>query len=598
MSQIEQVIEFESAIPKNILNTNATGWEDGAVSSTGAIVTAGYDGIVTSPFIAVEASKSIISTRLATDTSRMEMGLTVVAYYDNNKSFISRITGTGTFTVPNNINYIRISGVKVYLQTSAATYKPMLNYGTTIDPHEEYFDPYIKSERLDDIESDIVGLQDQLDDIDNVTTYTSKNLINPSKWNTDGQYNNSDAGAAGGHTSNTDYRSYDDLIEVKPSTHYMLTINNSVVYAVTLLMVDSTGSTKTGGSYTFYGNFETTSNTKYLRISLVAADINKNIMLCEGSTVIPFEPWFAPYTTGIRQEVDSLLQEVPNESGSIVCWGDSLTYGSGATTGNTYPEKLATLTGKTVYRCGFPADTSDEIAGYQGAMPLVIAPVTIPASGSVNVDVYAYNRDPNGYPFGYPSIDAQNINPVEIAGIKGNLDLSASGSNTNNRTFVFTRMESGEETTLIDYTEIITKCSIDRQRDISIIWVGANGGWEIPNYSILISQIRNMVEYQDIIIKKYIILGLASGIQPSYAEALAKEMILAFGNHFIDIKDYLIRCGLTENGLTPTTQDEQDIEDGKVPTSLRVDSVHLNDYGYNSVASAVYTRGKILGYWS
>lgn len=436
----EKILTLKKSI--NILDTSATGWEEGGISSTGSIVATGYEGNSASPYIPVTPGLTIVSTRQVTADSRILFPISV-GFYDGDKNFISpRQTSVSSVSVPAGAVYMRISGTTAYLQTRPGTYKPMLNYGSTIVDYEPYYDPYYE-----------------------------------------------------------------------------------------------------------------------------------------------------------------VVENWPHDSGEIVCWGDSLTYGSGSTSGNSYPDKLAQMTGKVVHKCGFPADSSDEIAGYQGSMPLVIAPVTIPASGSVNVDVYAYNRDPNGYPFGYPTIDAGNINPVTIAGIEGTLDLSAAGANTSNRTFAFTRSTSGSAVTLIDYTEVMPKNAIDRCKDIQIIWVGSNGGWDLTN-STLISQIRNMVEFQESTLKKYIVIGFAAGIEVSYAISFAKDATLAFGNHFIDMRDYLVRCGLAENGITPTEQDVQDITAGKVPSSLRinpythtVDSVHLNNAGYNSVASAVYTRGKILGYW-
>ena len=311
-------------------------------------------------------------------------------------------------------------------------------------------------------------------------------------------------------------------------------------------------------------------------------------MLFYGDTIPPFETYYTPYFT--------IIDNYPHNTEDIVCWGDSLTYGTGATAGNTYPEVLASLTGKTVHSCGFPGDTSKEIAGYQGSMPLIIDPVTIPASGSVNVDVYTYDHASDDTPFRFPSIDAPNINPVVIAGIKGNLDLTAA-TNPSGRTFSFTRSEAGSAKTLIDYTEIITSGSVDRKKDISIIWIGANGGWSTRQD--LIDQINNVIKFQDVVGPKYIVVGLSAGVAAATAEILEKEMELAFGIHYVNMRSYLIRCGLSENGITPTAQDLQDIADGKVPSSLKIsDGVHYNDYGYNSVAHAIYRKGQTLGYWS
>lgn len=320
-------------------------------------------------------------------------------------------------------------------------------------------------------------------------------------------------------------------------------------------------------------------------------------MLAQETSASPYTPWFESYTIGIREEVDALLSEASTPTGNIVCWGDSLTYGTGATAGNTYPEKLATLTGKVVHSCGFPGDTSIEIAGMQGANPMVVAPVTIPASGSVNVTIYDAARSED-YPFRFPSIDAAaGVNPVEIGGVKGNLDLSAS-SNTDSRVFSFARLEAGDAVSLTWYTPIITNCSDARKADIQVIFIGTNGGWN-SSIEVLMNQIACMAENQNTEIKKYIVVGLTTGTASSRSE-METKMLMKFGKHYVNARDYLSQQAIYDEGITPTEQDTTDMSEGKVPTSLRNtnDATHLNDYGYDALAKLIYKQGKALGYWS
>lgn len=329
-----------------------------------------------------------------------------------------------------------------------------------------------------------------------------------------------------------------------------------------------------------------------------------------GTVRTAYETYFKPYS----------IEE------TIVCWGDSLTYGQGASdvVNKSFPNKLSTLTERTVYKCGFPGDNSAEIAGYSGAMPLIVKPCTIPATGSVDVEIYSYdnyNGDAEGgvdsgtdYPFRFPSICRPLINPVVIDGIEGTLDLSA-GTNTSTRTFSFTRTRDGEAKTITH--DVPLNCNCSRYADsLPIIWIGTNGGWwadseQHKDINILISQIRAMTEGKD----KYIVIGLSAGTDATNA-AYDKAMLDAFGKHYINPRRYLVDYGFADwNALypsetehIPTDTDSDDIEVGRVPSSFRaivsaggqdehIDGTHYNDVGYELLAHRIYEHGKFLGYW-
>ena len=62
-----------------------------------------------------------------------------------------------------------------------------------------------------------------------------------------------------------------------------------------------------------------------------------------------------------------------------------------------------------------------------------------------------------------------------------------------------------------------------------------------------------------------------------------EQMKAEFESHFIDVRYNLCKYGLTDAGITPTEQDLIDLSTNDVPTSLRVDEVHLTSIGYNIV---------------
>lgn len=241
---------------------------------------------------------------------------------------------------------------------------------------------------------------------------------------------------------------------------------------------------------------------------------------------------------------------------SIVCWGDSMTEGIGNDVdeavipdGNiyrdisysTYPDVLGMLTGITTYNMGVSGATSEEIAIMQG-------------------------------------------------GIEPEQDLSWYPT--------------------MDYDKY--KNSDNYKGSILILEIGSNGGW-YDDYNILIAQYNAMIEHSGC--DYYIIVGDTDdpgtsiadisqtiygddgeyvGLRDTDWEAALRE---AYGEHFINMRTYLIENGLTDVGFTPTQEDEEMARMGCISTRLRADWTHFNAYGYYSQAMGIYKKGVSLGYW-
>jgi lysophospholipase L1-like esterase len=108
-------------------------------------------------------------------------------------------------------------------------------------------------------------------------------------------------------------------------------------------------------------------------------------------------------------------------------------------------------------------------------------------------------------------------------------------------------------------------------------------------------------------VDKYIILTspVGNGSTAEPYKPLHRAMVHAFGDHCINIVDYLIQHGLADAKKTETPTDSENIAAYKIPRSLRAtnsngteDHIHLNAAGYAVVANQVYKRGQLLGYWT
>ena len=73
--------------------------------------------------------------------------------------------------------------------------------------------------------------------------------------------------------------------------------------------------------------------------------------------------------------------------------------------------------------------------------------------------------------------------------------------------------------------------------------------------------------------------GTYIGVGDTAWEATLRE---AYGDHFINMRTYLIENGLTDVGLRPTVGDYKGFRRGRISKQLRYDWTHFNSYGYYS----------------
>ena len=296
----------------------------------------------------------------------------------------------------------------------------------------------------------------------------------------------------------------------------------------------------------------------------------------------------------LQGEVSELQKYIKNEN-VVDYWGDSLTYGNQDGSGVTRATVLKQLLGDswTVNNYGSGGETSNTVACRQGGLHLVAQPdFTIPETiTAVSIDIV--DSEGNSVNLRSSITDTtilDSVNPVEINGVKGNL---RQGSTFGKSPYTFTRLEAGDSVNINRPTRIITKAmrELNNTNNVMIIWIGQNGGYNDTN--TLISQINQMIKLNNT--TNYLVISLTSGGKETINTALNKE----FGVKFIDARQYLIKYGLDDAGLTPTQKDLDNISNNLVPKSLLVDSdnIHFNKYGYTIIANLEYKRGKELGYW-
>ena len=271
---------------------------------------------------------------------------------------------------------------------------------------------------------------------------------------------------------------------------------------------------------------------------------------------------------------------------TIACWGDSLTVGGSV----SYPKILARLC-KTaeVFNLGVGGEGSKKIAIRQGGIPLYVESFVIPSDVSY-VEINLIDEDGNKVIIGGQG--TAGLNPCYIDGIEGEIVYDNYGGIE--RT-LFIRKETGEEKRISNNTQIITSgMNLYNDSDIVIIWSGTNDTPDTSSVSNVINNIDAMINYSNN--DKYIIIGLTSKNYMSEVEEVNQILANKYGEHFLDIRKYILENGLSDAGIVATAQDLEDIRNGEVPSSLRIDTVHLNAAGYTIVGEQVYNKLIEFGY--
>lgn len=297
-----------------------------------------------------------------------------------------------------------------------------------------------------------------------------------------------------------------------------------------------------------------------------------------------------------NMDVSSLVEEFNNNSfadtykwhyerKNVYCWGDSLTMGYG---GNnvSYPSVLQSLLGNKykVFNMGVGGESGDTIACRQGGM---VAYLESDTTFTKNIATDFNAKTIYGVQI-KPSRQLGNINGY----ILGNKGVVGWNNSTSMSTFTSTQTFTAKKGTPVIITQKIT------EPYLQIICIGQNGVGNLNvnpqsenNYKTWCEVIDTMQNSTNAIT---IVLSLLDG-SVSYDNTVDLYAQKKYGGRYIKSRQELSKYGLSIVGITPTSQDIERMEAGKVPTSLFFDSVHLNAKGYTAWATIIYWHLKGMG---
>lgn len=152
---------------------------------------------------------------------------------------------------------------------------------------------------------------------------------------------------------------------------------------------------------------------------------------------------------------------------------------------------------------------------------------------------------------------------------------------------IFNNGVGGETSTQIKNRMV---AATDKYNDIAIIWAGTNDN-NVPdtiktNIATMVAALTSP--------KRFLVIGLPGNSSQGIGTAdytrimqLNADLVALYPNNFFDVHTYLIQHGLEDAGITPTAQDLTDITNDVVPSSLRIDGVHLTNAGYIIVSQQI-----------
>lgn len=301
---------------------------------------------------------------------------------------------------------------------------------------------------------------------------------------------------------------------------------------------------------------------------------------------MPKEPEEEEYLPGIiNDEWHGDFTPVAEFSGQlprIVCWGDSLTASFDMKT--AYPDVLRQLSGCEVINYGVESENTKMIAMREGGIRVNVKATVIPDDCQL-IPVFLRTED-EGHVFFLDHGDG-GVNPCSICGIEGTLQKL-------NGAYYFERSSKGERISVPEGTQFKTYGMNDaKEGDVLVIFTGTNDMPDSDSVYDIIKMQRDMLEFAEC--DRYVVVGLTyGGIEEIEAvnEILANE----YGDHFVDVRNYMLAFGLEDAGLSVTEGDKDDIGKGEIPRSLRRDYVHGNADYYKLTAQQIYRKMQYLGY--
>ena len=270
------------------------------------------------------------------------------------------------------------------------------------------------------------------------------------------------------------------------------------------------------------------------------------------------------------------------DTSTVVSWGSSSVAAMAGDFANSFSRRGITHVGRA--RGG---EKIEHIAARMGAVKSLVYPVTIPATGGVNI----VSRN----------VVAQNLFLAHtgwLGGVHGTLS-HASGHTR------FTRTNAGEEVTLTSMTEFIPDEGLALRDKLVILSVGKNDMGERGAVERVLDYTDRMVKFLTPLTPCVIVMGHfmdqdteIGGAECQQIMAVNSALAARYGESYFDHAAALAGPEIWDRtGITPTSEDLAQQDNLRLPPSLAKDNQHQNDATNTAVAEMVAELADRLG-WS
>lgn len=268
----------------------------------------------------------------------------------------------------------------------------------------------------------------------------------------------------------------------------------------------------------------------------------------------------------------------------IYCIGDSFTLGNEFA---SYPLDLENLTNSEVIKFGGNFDTSLDLSIRVGRTKIFANNITIPKD-KTTIDLPLYNE--KGVEIEALKNSGSNFDEVTIQGVKGTLAYDETRN-----IHTFTRDRSGKEVTLSSLTQIEATLPDFNENDIVVIFTGnydKKNGLDVYRTVTYQRALLNQIKTQ-----KYVVVSMTSKRQNNLVRDENNILKEEHKDHFLDFRTYLLTDGLKDANITPTDQDQKDLANSYIPSSLlKEDKFTGNDTFNQLLANKVYQKLQELNY--